>query len=222
MKFSSLASQQIVRARRGKSQNNTPKIVVDVREHDNTPSRWIAVNPIRRKVRLGVIADQAEFDLTASAIMFFQCLATSSTQVYTLAYAVKIRKVSIWFMSSALSTNKNATIEWNAASTGFLMPGRASGSTSSSTTEYSLLTSKPPRQSLASWYQGGPNALNNVLMSLSAPAGAIIEFDYDWVPNYTEAAVSAANTVSGATTGIVYCRGINSNILALPPLNSAI
>jgi hypothetical protein len=28
--------------------------------------------------------------------------------------------------------------------------------------------------------------------------------------------------VSGATAGIVYCRGINTNILALPPLNSAI
>ncbi len=222
MKFSSLASSTTISARRGKSQKNTPKIVVDVREHDNTPSRWLAVTPCRRKVRLGVIADQAEFDLTVSSIMLFQCMASSSTAVYTLAYAIKVRKVSIWFMSNALSTNKNATIEWNAASTGFLMPGRALGSTSSSTTEYSCLTSKPPRQSLASWYQGGPNAYNNVLMSLSAPAGAIIEFDYDWVPNYTEAAISSPASVSGATTGIVYCRGINSNILALPPLNSAI
>jgi hypothetical protein len=177
---------------------------------------------MQRKVRLGVIADQAEVDLTASNIMFFQCMAAGATQVYTLAYAVKIRKVTIWFMSNALATNKNATIEWNAASTGFLMPGRALGSTSSSTTEYSCLVSKPPRQSLASWYQGGPNALTNVLLSLSAPAGAIIEFDYDWVPNYTEAAVSSALTVSGATAGIVYCRGINTNLLALPPLNSAI
>lgn len=207
-------------ARRGKSRKNNPRNVI-VRLN-NDPPQWRAVTPLSRKVRLGVIADQAEVGITASSILFFQCMATSATQVYTLAYAVRIKKLSIWFMSNALSTNKNATVEWNAGSTGFLMDGVSVAATSSSTTEYSRLVTRPPTDSLASWYQGGPNSLNNELFSFSAPAGAIIEVSYDWVPNFTEAAVSGAATVSGATTGIVYCRGINTNLLALPPLNSAI
>lgn len=207
-------------ARRGKSRKNNPRTVV-VRVN-NDPTLWRPVTPLSRKVRLGVIADQAEVGITAQTIFFFQCMASGSTTVYTLAYAVRIKKISIWFMSNALSTNKNATVEWNAGSTGFLMDGVSAAATSSSTTEYSRLVTRPPTDSLGSWYQGGPNAMGNELFSFSAPAGAIVEVSYDWVPNYTEAAVSTALTVSGATTGIVYCRGVNTNILALPPLNSAI
>ncbi len=198
------------------------RLIMAQQKRNAQPPRWLANPPQHRIVRFGVVANQAEFDVTMQTLFFCQCMAAGATQVYTLAYAVRLEAIRIWFTSPTAGTSISATIEWNAAATGFLLNGGAWSETNSSTTELVCLESRPPKSSLSSWYQGGPNAQSNVICSLSAPAGAILEFEYDWVMNNTEAAVSSPLTVSGATAGIVYCRGINTNILALPPLNSAI
>jgi hypothetical protein len=185
------------------------------------PPEWKAVVPLSRSVRLGAIAAQAEFDFTVSTLMFFQCVSTSATVVANLAYAVKLRRVRIWFTSPTLATSTTATLEWNAGGTGFLVPNTSVSAVNASTTEWVCLDARPPTDTLSGWYQGGSTALTNVLFSCSIPAGGIIQFDYDWVPNFTEASLGNA-TVSGTVAGTLYCRGINTNILALPPLNSAI
>lgn len=190
-----------------------------VANHD--PPMWKAVVPLSRRVRLGVVANQSETDITIRNLLNCQVCATGATSVVSLAYAVRIKRVKIWFTSPAVATSISSTIEWNAGSTGFLLDGVSVSATTASTTEYALLTTRPPTESLASWYQAGVSGSTNVIFSMSAPAGAIIEVSYDWVPNFTEASYSTT-TVSGASTGALYCVGWNSNILALPPLNSVI
>jgi len=183
------------------------------------PPPWKAVVPLSRKVRLGVVANQPETDITVRSIMYLQSCATTTTSISPLAYAVRMKRIDVWFTSPTLASNISSTIEWNAGSTGFLLDGVSVSATTSSTTEYAHLISRPPTDSLASWYQAGVTGSSNVIFSISAPAGAIIDVSYDYVPNFTEAATGSV-TVSGASVGVYYCCAWNTNILALPPLNS--
>jgi hypothetical protein len=185
------------------------------------PGPWRAVTPISRKVRLGVVANQAETEISVRNILNLQTMAQGTTSVNSLAYAVRLKKLQIWFTSPTVGTSISSTIEWNAGSTGFLMDGVSTSATTMSTTEPVCLVSKPPTESLASWYQAGVSGSTNILFSFSAPAGAVIEVSYDWVPNFTEAPFNTT-AVSGAVAGTLYCVGWSSNILALPPLNSII
>lgn len=182
---------------------------------------WKAVNPQHRIVRLSAVANQAETDVTVRNILYLQSLATGTTSIYPLAYAIRMKKVRIWFCAPTLASNISSTVEWNAGTTGFLMDGVSVAATSSSTTEYSCLVTRPPTDSLASWYQMGVNTDTNVLFSFSAPAGAIIEVSYDWVPNFTEIA-GGSRTVAGAVLGTLYAWAWNANVLPLPPLNSVV
>jgi hypothetical protein len=219
---------QVARQRKNQSRNGPStynsrelRLLEQLLLRSAPPPQWRAVIPQSRIVRLGAIAAQSEFDFTVSSLMFFQCVATSATVVATLAYSVRLRRIRIWFLSPSLATATTATVEWNTGGTGFSNTNTSVSVVNASTTEWACLDTRPPLRSLQGWYQGGATAPTNVLFSCSIPAGGIIEFEYDWVPNLTEASLGNA-TVSGATTGIVYCRGINTNILALPPLNSAI
>jgi hypothetical protein len=192
-----------------------------VRELNLAPPEWRAVHPIHRKVRLGVVADQTEVDLTVNQIVFLQSTANSTTTVVPWAYAVRMKKITIWFMTNALGTNKSATVEWNAGATGFLLDGVSVAATSSSTTEYSILTTRPPTESLGGWFQAVLSGGTNVLFSYSAPAGAIIEVSYDWVPNWSEVSTGSLSATA-AVSGVNYARAWSSNVLALPPLNSVL
>jgi len=185
----------------------------------DSPPPWRAVLPLARSIRLGVVANQAETDITLNQLLYSQCMAISTTMVVSLAYAVRMKRLQIWFTAPTLATNVNSTVEWNAGTTGFLLDGVSVAATSSSTTEYGHLTTRPPTDSLGSWYQAGLSGATNILFSLSAPAGAIIQCDYDWVPNLTEATYGNLSTTA-ATSGTIGCRAWNANILALPPLNS--
>lgn len=177
--------------------------------------------PFSRSVRLGVVANQSELAITVNQILFCQAVVNASTTCNSLAYAVRLRKVQIWFTAPSLGSNVSATIEWNAGSTGFLLDGVSVAATTSSTTEYGHLSTRPPVDSLAGWYQAGPSGATNELFSMSAPAGATIQVDFDWVPNFTEALYGSLST-TGGSVGLLGCRAWSSNILALPPLNSIV
>jgi hypothetical protein len=149
------------------------------------------------------------------------CFATSIILAYPVHYAVKLKSVKIWFCSPTAGTSISSTIEWNAATTGFLVTGGSVSETNASTTEMVCLAARPPKSTLSSWYQGGSTAGTNVIFSFSAPAGAIMEIEYDYVNNTTENTYGSL-AVTGATLGVIYCKAINANVLALPPLNSVV
>ncbi len=185
------------------------------------PNKWLASSPIHRVVRFGVVAAQTETDFTVNNVLYALCCASSTTFVNSLAYATKLKRVRIWFTSPTVGTAISSTIEWNAAATGFLVNGSSVSEVNASTTDMVCLEARPPSSTLASWYQGGATAGTNVLFSFSAPAGAVMEIEYDYVLNTTEALVGSLG-VTGATPGTVYCKAINANVLALPPLNSIV
>ncbi len=197
------------------------RLIEKVLTRNSGPPVLVATQPIHRSVQLVAAAAQGEFDVLVSYLMFFQCVATSATVVANMTYAVRIKRVRIWFVAPSQNTTTTATIEWNAGSTGFLVHGVSLGIANTSTTEPVCLDSRPPTESLGAWYQGGPTSLTNSLFSCSIPAGGTIQIDYDWVPAFTEQGLGNA-TVSGAATGTVYCRGMNSNVMPIGPLNPII
>jgi hypothetical protein len=190
-------------------------------EKNERPPKWLAVAPEYREVRFGVVANQAETDFTVRNLLYCQCSASSATVISPLAYAVRLRRVRIWFCSPTLGTNISSTVEWTSAGTGFLQRGTALAEVNTSTTEMVCLDVKPPKQSLARWYQAGVTGATNILFSFSAPAGAIMQLDFNWVPNFTEGSYET-QTTAGAVTNTLYCRAVNANVLALPPLNSTV
>jgi len=184
------------------------------------PPQWRAVASMYRSVRLGATANQTEVDVTVNNILCLQTMCTSANLVYSLAYAIRLKRVRIWFTSPTVATSISSTLEWNAGSTGFLLDGVSVAATTMSTTEPVCLDARPPTESLGGWYQAGPSGATNVLFSYSAPAGSVIQVDYDWVPNFTEAVYRSNATVATGTVGTLYCLGWASTVLALPPLNS--
>lgn len=194
--------------------------LVALEQAGSPPPQWSAIQPMSRSVRWSAAADQGETDFTVRNLLYAACSASSTTVLYPLAYACKLKRVQIWFTSSAVGTNKSAELEWNSASTGFLNPGTAVSATSSNPSDWAYLTARPPKDTLGKWYEAGVTGATNVLFSFSLPAGGIIQADFDWVPNVGEA-VYESQTSSGLVTGTIYCRNINANIAALAPLNSA-
>lgn len=190
-------------------------------KRSSQPPKWMAALPYHRIVRLGAIANQAETDVTVKNLLYLQSMVATSTTAYSLAYAVKLKAVRIWFTALTAGTAVSATIEWNAAATGFLVKGTSVSETNVSTTEVVLLEAFPPKSSLSSWYQGGPTVGSNSLFSFSAPADSTIELEYDWVPCSTENNPNTSIAIASNTVGNFVCVGINANVLALPPLNSA-
>jgi hypothetical protein len=195
--------------------------LVSLQRLHSPPPLWKAIQPCFRQVRWSASANQAETDFTIQNLLFAQCVATSATFASTLAYSVKLKRVQIWFTSPSVGTNVSAELEWNCASTGFLVPGTAVSATSSSTTEYSYLDSRPPRDCLASWYQGGTTSITNVIFSFSLPADGIIQVDLDWVPNFGENVLTSVSS-TGLNPGVIYARAINANVLPLAPLATLI
>jgi hypothetical protein len=215
-------------SRKRSPKNNIPaaelaalRQLVALQKRSAPPPKWMAVSPYSRSVRFGVVANQSETDFVVRNLLYMQCLATSTVVIAPLAYSARLRKVWIWFQSPTLGTNISSTIEWNDASTGFLSNGTSVSETNSSTTDYVCLSASPPNDTLASWYSAGVTGATNVLFSFSAPAGATMQIDYDWVPGFTEA-VYETQATTGVVSGTLYCRAINANVLALPPLNSAV
>ena len=208
----------IPKSQKPKRMNRSPIYVS--RENLYSPPLWKATPPYSRKVRWGVVAAQTETDVTVNALLYAQCMAVTTTTVATWARAVRLRRIRIWFVSPTLATTTTATVEFNAAGAGFLEWDTTFSQTAGSTTELSCLDVRPPHESLAGWFQGGPTSGTNVLFSFSAPAGAILELDYDWVPGLTEATMGTLSATA-VVAGTNYCRGINSNVLAFAPLNSA-
>ena len=185
------------------------------------PPRWLANKPISQEVRYGCTANQSETNYRVRELLYATCLAVSSTVLVPLAYAVRLRRIRIWFQSPTLGSSITSTIEWSADTTGFLMNGSSVSEVNSSTTEPVMLEARPPKGSLARWYQSGVTGATNVLFSFSAPAGATIAIDYDWVVNRTEASYETLVT-AGATANTICCRAVNATCLVLPPLNSVV
>jgi hypothetical protein len=165
------------------------------------PPAFRAVTPQFRSVRLTAISAVAiNTSVTVHMIARFQSMAITASTAWCFAYAIRLKRVRIWFSAATTATPVTAALEWNAGATGFLLDGVSVSATTMSTTEVCVLDTKPPTESLAAWYQSDVQGGTNQLFQFGCPAGSLIQVDFDWVPGWTEPQTGTFAT-AGATVG---------------------
>lgn len=195
------------------------KMTIRVVEPDCLPPPWKTVVPFFRSVRLITTAAQAEFPVTVNQILRLQSFAATTTLAYPIAYAIRLKRVRMWGSPAVANAPSSVYIEWNAGSTGFLLDGVSVSNTSVSTTRPAYIVSRPPTESLGSWYQAGVSGGTNELFQFTCVTGTMIQVDYDWVPNFTEPAL-ASFAITSYTVGTVFAQNWSATITCVAPLNS--
>lgn len=176
--------------------------------------------PISRSIQLSTSAAQSDVPFTVNQMLKLQLMCVSTTLGYSLAYAIRIRRVRLWAAANALGATTTVAVEWNAGSTGFLLDGVSASDTTVSSTEPAYVDTRPPRNSLASWYQAGTTGGTNELFSITCPGGTLIRIDYDYVLNTTEPAFSGGFAITAGVQGLLVAVNPSSTIVVNVPLNS--
>lgn len=154
-------------------------------------------------------------DLVASVVGIY---ATGSTTSNHLCVAMRLRKIKLWFTATSVGANTEAIIDWNVSTNESLYSPNSSISRSTmSSAEYAYLCASPPKDSLADLWQRSTTTFT--LVSLSAPAGAIIDITVDYVLNDSDAAISGP-ALSGATSGTIYHKQPNADANIVGNLNT--
>jgi len=176
------------------------------------------VQPCSRTISWNVTSGVLNFDITVNHLLRSLALCSGTTSAYPVAYAVRMRRIRMWAVAQGASPG-NVAVEWNAGSSGFLMDGVSVSDQSPSAARPARLSTRPPTESLGSWYQAGVTGGTNVLCSISASIGAIIYIDYDYVPNLTEPGLGIFAVTSGVA-GLVFAQHPSASVIVNPPLNA--
>ncbi len=139
------------------------------------------------------------------------CVATGSTAAYGLATAFKLLKLHIWGNpSGAAGSSTFIQVEDAVTNSEFGGPSRRVSDESLGTSRPSHIKWKPrPDSILSKWISVYSQ---NQLLLVTCPMGAVIDLHVSLTiqdGDLTPQAVGGA--VSGATTGKVYCRALDSN-----------
>lgn len=176
---------------------------------------------VSRKIRFKATAAVSEIGLAPRelAMAVAGIVAVSTTTSGVLARAIRLRKVEAWFVAATAGTPVEAVIDWNssAAAGGTYSPTSSVQEVAMSTAEYSHLKSSPPPLSAASLWHDGSDTTG--IMTLTLPAGGIVDITCDFVYNDSNAVLSGAS-ISGATVGLWYHKQPDPNLVVLGNLNT--
>lgn len=146
-------------------------------------------------------------------------VAVSTTTSGILARAIKLRKISMWFTAATAGTPVEGVIDWNSSpGTAYVAGPNSSVQTySTSLSEYSHLKSNPPVGSSASLWRTAEDT--SAIVTITLPAGGILDITCDFVYNDSNAVVSGAS-ISGATVGNWYHKQPDPNLVVMGNLNT--
>jgi hypothetical protein len=128
-------------------------------------------------------------------------IGTSATTVASIASAFQIQNIQIWAPPASQGSVATVQLEW-AGSTN--SPNVAVSDTSSSVTTPARVSSRPPKNSQASFWQN-INISTAFLFQLTAPTGSIIDLTVRFVVNNDENVGTAfITTVTTAVLNVSY------------------
>jgi len=151
--------------------------------------RYIAVSAINKQA----------FKPSDLLKMMLITVNTSAT-AYEIMQAIRLRRISIYFVASTGdfgSTSSYIDFAWSGGTNApdNLITDRGTA------TQPACIKVKPPRGTIADmWFDANSTAYGNTLFSISCPADTIIDIDFEWIQSNAN---SATVTLSGAasTTG---------------------
>ncbi len=124
------------------------------------------------------------------------CTVVNST-LQSIHSSFKISKIQCWFVAATAGTPVTCSVEWIGQQN---YPSVEMSETSVSPSVYSCLTTRPPPNSLASFWQLPSNTIT--IGRIIFPAGALLDIWVELIVRDDETA--AATTVGSATLGSMY------------------
>jgi hypothetical protein len=175
--------------------------VVTVRDDYHLPPVNAAFQ-IRQTLRFLVNTAQVSKNITAANILDTICFATTATAASQVFEFIRVRRIRLWAMGDG---QVPTTVV-------LFLPGpqKCDGvyiTDTSMSVSPAMLSHKPSPKSLVGFWQ--PTG-TDVLMQLSAPAGAVLDLDVDFRTQMGGAAVAVGASVTGATAGVLYRRGCDN------------
>lgn len=148
-------------------------------------------------------------DIASGVLGLFATAATTTAHV---ARSMRLRKIKVYFNATAVGTYTEAIVDW--ASNGTLdiySPNSSVERATMSSADMCVLVARPPPGSYASmWLQ--PD-VTTALLTLTLPAGAIIDYTMQYVFNDSDA-VLAGPAITGGTLGTLYHAQIGNQTVA--------
>jgi hypothetical protein len=127
-------------------------------------------------------------------------MAASATTAYSTIGAIKIKKVRIWSPIISAYTPQLVQIEWNG---GLYAPSAIHSATSEGVFPAKLQTSPPLMSSPSLWSLSGASNLAEVLFSVTAPTGSVVQLQCA-VRLMDDEAAPTVIAALGATPGKTY------------------
>jgi hypothetical protein len=185
------------------------------------PTTWKSEVIITRKCRFRASAAVAEIalqyiDLAGAVAGIIGLTSTTSVEV---ARAIRIKKFEIFFNATTAGTVVEGVIDWNSgfnAGTAYA-PGSSMSEYSTSTAEYSHISSRPPPDSQQDLWHSALDTTAAVTITL--PAGGVLDITLDYVINDSNAAVTGP-AVTGATVALIYHKQPDANLVVMGNLNT--
>jgi len=142
-------------------------------------------------------------------------IATTTTNVRAIAYAVKVNQISIWSPPAAQGSNSTCSVNWF----GLNSPNVLISDTTVSVATPALIHSKPPPKSVAAFWNNG--GTNNSVIDITAPSGSIIDVDLSFVFNDNANGAGLSSTVIAKTVGDLYYSGLDGTFTStsFPPIS---
>lgn len=175
------------------------------RKAPNPPS-FIPTPDLGHKFRFIAGTTTTNAPITRKMLLSLMFTAGSTSSGYRMFGAVQLRRVNIW--SPIVATFQPITV-------GLEFPGPYSPSTLKSDSSAGLMPAHvsvtPPRNSFAAlWSIGGSNE-SDVVFSVTAPQGAIIDVELAVRLIDRESATTVGDTLSGVVLGTVYYGRLDGN-----------
>jgi len=160
-----------------------------------------------------------------SALMYNQELllsvggmATTATNLAPMAESFKLNRVRVWGSPSSVGTACSVQVNWfpSASTSLTYVPGLEYISTSCNTAVNAYISCKPPKNSLASFWQNSQS--NLALFKLTVPAGGIIELDVSFILLTNDLLPTAYTTSTTMSVGYVYVVALDASTHSITPI----
>lgn len=176
----------------------------------------IYTRTMRFKVNGTLSNDTFTYEDVAAGVVGIIAL-TASTSAH-IARAIRIRRIQVWFLATAVGTHTEGILDWDAdVAQDIYSPETSQSVSTMSTAGYAHLSVVPPKNANQNMWHLASSADDVITMSL--PAGALIEITVDYVMNDSEANLTGP-AVSGATVGLMYHKQINADASVIGNLNT--
>lgn len=190
---------------------------------NSPPPSGNIVPVVRHCVDLVSTAAQTEFDLTVKLICaLFSVVTVANTTTVSLAYAVRLRRLTLWANAGASNAPTALGLEWNTGGTSFIGKNSTIRVTCLNSSIPGVLSSTPPSKTLADFWNSNESGSANVLATLTWPANTFIRVEFDAQYRMTETATVSTGITSSAGVGIICGVGWNATTLVQAPLNNVV